>query len=86
MKAWFDCSCLDPNHAIRLLYYEEDKFLYLEIRNSPAPFWARLKMAFKVLCGVNVGDWEVSILTAPKIDDLANFLRTCYDHAVKDGT
>lgn len=47
---WFNCSCGDAHHAVRVTYDVEFNEVFFEMRvNNYKSFWKRLKAAFKYL-------------------------------------
>lgn len=54
---WFNCSCRDAHHAVRVTYDVEVNEVFFEMRvNNYKSFWKRLKASFKYLFNLDNKD------------------------------
>lgn len=63
---WFNCSCYDAHHAVRVTYDVEFNEVFFEMRiNNYKSFWKRLIAAYKYLFNKNNKDasYDTFILT-----------------------
>jgi hypothetical protein len=66
---FFDCSCSDNNHLLRIDIYEWGNENPVEVDlcistqlNHYLPFWKRISMAFKYVLGKSAGEWYSTTL------------------------
>ena len=79
---WFNCSCYDAHHAVRVIYDVEDNEVYFEMRvNNYKSFWKRVKAAFKYLFNIDNKDcsYDTFILTPEDRDVMVTVLRRLKD-------
>ena len=79
---WFNCSCYDAHHAVRVIYEPEYNEVFFEMRvNNYKSFWKRLKAAFKYLFNLNNRDasYDTFILTPEDRDVMVTVMRRMKD-------
>lgn len=69
-----DCTCLTPEHSIRLAVWPEDCDIYLAMQLNPTyPWYKRVWPAIAYLLGRPVG-WAETIVTSSDAKRMADFL------------
>jgi hypothetical protein len=79
---WFNCSCYDAHHAVRVVYEPKYNEVFFEMRvNNYKNFWKRLKAAFKYLFNLNNRDtsYDAFILTPEDRDVMVAVMRRLKD-------
>ena len=54
---WFNCSCFDAHHAVRVIYDPEYNDVLFEMRvNNYKSIWKRIRAAFKYILNIDNKD------------------------------
>jgi len=79
---YFECSCTDAEHVIRIVFDQKEKELWFELQLSQhnnifKRIWKAIKYVFGYRC--KYGHWECTSMMAPEVkdlrDELTKFLR-----------
>lgn len=80
---FFDCSCTDHSHLLRIDIYEWNNEKPVEIElsistqlNHYLPLWKRILMGCKYILGQNTGEWyTTTIVKNSDIERLKNIIK-----------